>query len=71
MFLVCKQNANECINAMINRALGAENKQYKFLQRDHDICYRMVVFAFTLAAKNLSYTHQKVYSDIRLNNALR
>ena len=71
MFLVCKQNANECINTMINRALSVENKQYQFLQRDHNICYRMVVFAFTLAAKNLSYTHQTVYSDIGLNNALR
>ena len=56
---------------MINRALGVENKQYQFLQRDHNICYRMVVFAFTLVAKNLSYSHQKVCSDIGLNNELR
>ena len=56
---------------MMNRALGIENEQYQFLQRDHNICYRIVVFAFTLAAKNLSYTNQKICSDIGLNNGLR
>ena len=71
MFLVCKQNANECINTMINRALGVEKKQYQFLQRDHNIGHRMVVFVFTLAAKNLSYTQLKGCSDIGLNNGLR